>query len=504
MQTVITDIPVTLIDPSPFQHRRNFDRAKLAELARSIQTDGLIQPVTARRVNGRYELIAGERRWRAARLIDAPSIMARVIEATDAQARRLCAAENLQRDDLSAVEQVEAIVDMVDAELIEDDEYAHAAKTPTERVKWLLGRLDTVDSTTRQGITVRASALDYFNKFVEVVAPVFDNLPRPTDWRSFYRHDIPLVTDLDPAVREWAIENKLNKSQAKALNEVKAASPARFEEITTQGVKVMVDAAPVVMPVPELSARELKVIAQEERSKAKAHELRLINVDPVPQPEPKRTVQPGEWWQLGEHLLYCGDTSKPEFAAKVPDASFIFADPPYNAGVAEWDSHFVWSHDWLLDKAPIAAVTPGIVSIPDFYRHTAMRYGWSIACWVDNGMTRGELGFGNWIYVGLFARPGISLYRQAQDFVRVSIQGDNDATDHKGRKPSELLSYLLTTFTQSGDIVIDPFLGSGTTLLVAEKLGRRCVGGDIEPTFCDSIIRRWETMTGQHAKRMHG
>jgi 16S rRNA G966 N2-methylase RsmD len=321
---------------------------------------------------------------------------------------------------------------------------------------------------------------------------------RESERRSGHR----AVTDLDPAVREWAIENKLNKSQAKALNEVKAASPARFEEITTQGVKVMVDAAPVVMPVPELSARELKGTAQEERSKTAAHELRLINVEPLPQPEPRRTVQPGEWWQLGEHLLYCGDTSKPEFANQVPDAAFIFADPPYNAGVAEWDSHFVWSHDWLLDKAPIAAVTPGIVSIPDFYRHTAMRYGWSIACWVDNGMTRGELGFGNWIYVGLFARPGISLYRQAQDFVRVSIQGDNDATDHKGRKPSELIRYLLDTFTRENDIVIDPFLGSGTTLLVAEKLNRRCVGGDIEPAFCSSIILRWETMTGQRARRV--
>jgi hypothetical protein len=500
--TVITDIPVTLIDPSPFQHRRNFDRAKLAELARSIQTDGLIQPITTRRVNGRYELIAGERRWRAVKLIDAPSIMARVIEATDAQARRLCVAENLQRDDLSAVEQVEAIVDMVDAELIEDEEYARTARTPAERVKWLLGRLDDVRRCEDRGSEVNSKAQHLSHKFMGQIDSVFRNLPRPTDWRSFYNNDLSLVTDLDPAVREWAIENKLNKSQAKALNEVKAASPARFEEITTQGVKVMVDAAPVVMPVPELSARELKGIAQEERSKTAAHELRLINVEPLPQPEPRRTVQPGEWWQLGEHLLYCGDTSKPEFANQVPDAAFIFADPPYNAGVAEWDSHFVWSHDWLLDKAPIAAVTPGIVSIPDFYRHTAMRYGWSIACWVDNGMTRGELGFGNWIYVGLFARPGISLYRQAQDFVRVSIQGDNDATDHKGRKPSELIRYLLDTFTRENDIVIDPFLGSGTTLLVAEKLNRRCVGGDIEPAFCSSIILRWETMTGQRARRI--
>lgn len=495
---MIVDLPLTAIVPSPYQHRRSFNQAKLAELGRSIKTDGLIQPITVRPVGDGYELIAGERRWRAAQLIETPTIMARVIHATDNQARRLCAAENLQRDDLSSVEQAAAIVDLVDAELSDDAEYYGFAATPVERVKCLLGRLYAVHVNRERGSKVSDEGEHLVYKFVNRVVGIFDGLPRPVEWRSFYVHDLPLVTSLDKAVMEWAIEKKLNKSQAKALNEVCKASPAKFAEIVEKGVAALPSEDGTPTPVEDLSSRELMAIARDEKAKAEMPVVRLIEVEPPPLP----TVKAGEWWQLGGHLLYCGDTSQPAFTDHVPGAAFAFADPPYNAGVAEWDEGFVWQHDWLIGKAPIVAVTPGIVSIPDFHRKTAMRYVWSLACWVDNGMTRGALGFGNWIYVGLFAREGVSVYRKEQDFVRASINGaDNDATKHKGRKPTELMTELFEMFSQKGETVIDPFLGSGTTLLVADQMGRRCVGGEISPAYCTEIVARWEAATKQKARR---
>jgi len=216
---------------------------------------------------------------------------------------------------------------------------------------------------------------------------------------------------------------------------------------------------------------------------------------------PKRTieVQPGEWWRLGRHLLFCGDTSSREFIDRMPSVPFAFADPPYNAGVAEWDEGFEWRHDWLIEKAQVVAATPGISSIFDFARITKMPYKWSVACWIDNGMTRGALGFGNWIYAALFSDG--SLHRNAQDFMRVSIKAnESDNTVHKGRKPSEFIAWLIGLFTKQGDSVIDPFLGSGTTLLVAESMGRICYGGEINPEFCAEIIARWESMTGLQAE----
>lgn len=215
-------------------------------------------------------------------------------------------------------------------------------------------------------------------------------------------------------------------------------------------------------------------------------------------------VHPGEWWNLGAHTLYCGDTSQPEFYERVPRVEFAFADPPYGADVAEWDGAFYWAHDWLIEKAPIVAVTPGIVSIFEFARKTTMPYRWSMAAWIDNGMTRGALGFGNWVYMALFS-PLDSLHRNAQDFVKVSIvNAEGDATGHKGQKPLALILHLIDLFTEEGTLVCDPFLGSGTTLLAAEKAKRACIGGEQSPEYCSAIIRRWEAMTGDKAVRANG
>lgn len=101
----------------------------------------------------------------------------------------------------------------MDAELIEDGEYLGFGETAVERVKALLGKLDSVEASKRQGNTVKEIGEKIFHKFVEEIETTFSNLPRPKEWRSFYNNDLPLVTDTDPALREWAIANKLNKSQ---------------------------------------------------------------------------------------------------------------------------------------------------------------------------------------------------------------------------------------------------------------------------------------------------
>lgn len=210
-------------------------------------------------------------------------------------------------------------------------------------------------------------------------------------------------------------------------------------------------------------------------------------------------VEQGQFWKLGNHVLYCGDTSKEEFIISVPQGAFAFADPPYNAEVDKWDSGFIWDHDWLIDKAKTVIVTPGIVSIFKFAQKTSMPYVWSLACWITNGMTRGAMGFGNWIYGAIFSRE--SIYCNSQDFLKVTISNaETSETAHRGRKPAGLIVWLIDKFSKPGDIIIDPFLGSGTTLLAAETTGRFCYGGEINPGFCAEIIARWEKQTGQRAE----
>jgi DNA modification methylase len=191
-------------------------------------------------------------------------------------------------------------------------------------------------------------------------------------------------------------------------------------------------------------------------------------------------------------MLYCGDSSSDEFKSKLPErVKFAFADPPYNADAAEWDNSFVWNHDYIADRADIVAVTPGISAIFDFSRITKMPYRWSMSTWITNGMTRGALGFGNWIYTCIFSNME-SINAVSQDFFKININNSEECeTSHKGRKPSEYMAHIIDTFTEPNDVFIDTFLGSGQSLIIAEKSGRKCIGAEISPEFCSDIISRY-------------
>jgi ParB family chromosome partitioning protein len=102
--TGLEQVAVELIDPNPFQPRTSFPADKLKELADSIRASGVVQPVLLRRSDGRYQLIAGERRWRAARLAGLAAIPALVREIGDRDALELALTENLLRADLNPLE----------------------------------------------------------------------------------------------------------------------------------------------------------------------------------------------------------------------------------------------------------------------------------------------------------------------------------------------------------------------------------------------------------------
>ena len=98
-------VEVDRITPSPFQPRRTFDEAKIDELAASIRNQGIIQPLVVRRKGDGYELIAGERRWRAAMRAGLTQVPIVVRDASDHEALQLALVENLQREDLNPIEE---------------------------------------------------------------------------------------------------------------------------------------------------------------------------------------------------------------------------------------------------------------------------------------------------------------------------------------------------------------------------------------------------------------
>jgi ParB family chromosome partitioning protein len=104
----LVEIRLDQIEPNPFQPRKAFDKQALDELAASIKASGMIQPVVVRRTGPGYQLIAGERRWRAARAAGLERIPAIVRDATDVETLELALVENLLREDLNPIEEAEA------------------------------------------------------------------------------------------------------------------------------------------------------------------------------------------------------------------------------------------------------------------------------------------------------------------------------------------------------------------------------------------------------------
>ncbi len=104
-------LPVDQIDPNPFQPRRVFDPAEIAALADSLRQHGMLQPIIVRQVNDRYQLIAGERRLRASIEAQLHEIPARVMDLDDQRVTELAMVENLQREDLNALEKATAFRD---------------------------------------------------------------------------------------------------------------------------------------------------------------------------------------------------------------------------------------------------------------------------------------------------------------------------------------------------------------------------------------------------------
>jgi len=112
-RTLLT-LPVEAVERNPEQPRKRFEEGKLEELAASIREHGVVEPILVRKEGGKYRIVAGERRWRAAQRAGLKEIPAIVREASDREAFELALVENLQRADLNAIEEAEAYQVLID------------------------------------------------------------------------------------------------------------------------------------------------------------------------------------------------------------------------------------------------------------------------------------------------------------------------------------------------------------------------------------------------------
>lgn len=127
----VTSLPITRVEPRPDQPRDRFDEDRLQDLADSISRHGLIQPIIVRKLeSGDYQIIAGERRWRAARLAGLQEVPVRVLEADDRSVSELALVENLQREDLNPMEEARGYQKlMTDYDLTQEEAAAGVGKS---------------------------------------------------------------------------------------------------------------------------------------------------------------------------------------------------------------------------------------------------------------------------------------------------------------------------------------------------------------------------------------
>ena len=138
----VREISVASIYPNPHQPRTNFDEAAIEELAQSIRERGVMSPILVREIDGGYQLVAGERRWRAAQRAQLHSIPALIRPLDDSESAEFALIENIQREDLSAIEEAEGYRKLIDRHGHTQDQLARLVAKSRSHVANLLRLLD--------------------------------------------------------------------------------------------------------------------------------------------------------------------------------------------------------------------------------------------------------------------------------------------------------------------------------------------------------------------------
>ena len=145
MQNEVLYVNIESIIPNTYQPRKFFDEETLVELSQSIKQYGIIQPLTVRKRGVSYELVAGERRWRAAKLANIQTVPCNIIDITDTESAEIALLENLQREDLNFIEEAEAYYNLINEHNFTQDELANrmGKKQSTIANKLRLLKLDS-------------------------------------------------------------------------------------------------------------------------------------------------------------------------------------------------------------------------------------------------------------------------------------------------------------------------------------------------------------------------
>ena len=250
----------------------------------------------------------------------------------------------------------------------------------------------------------------------------------------------------------------------------------------------------------------------------KIAEAGLIEDDEIPEVK-ESIVKRGDIWQLGEHRVMCGDSTSSDDVAKLMNgekADMVFTDPPYGVdykGIKNDDKNGLEN---LLDLS-FSNINTNSKEGASFYCfhsdknanifHNVYRkycHFSSMIIWAKESIvlsqtdyqSKHEPCFYGWLNTGTHKWYNDRKQQSVWFSKRDNVKG------HTTPKPIDIVSNALNNSSQKGHLVIDLFLGSGSTLIAAEKLKRKCYGMELDEKYCDVIINRWEQFTGLKAKKV--
>lgn len=253
----------------------------------------------------------------------------------------------------------------------------------------------------------------------------------------------------------------------------------------------------------------------------------LTDEDAVPEAGPKPVTKPGDVWVMGKHRLMCGDSTSIEALETLCLGLMVdmwLTDPPYNVAyegktkdalTIKNDSMGDLEFRQFLRDAYVAAdavMKPGAVfyiwhadSEGYNFRGAASDAGWKVRqclIWKKQSMVMGRQDY-HWKHEPcLYGWKDGAGHLWASDRKQTTIlEFDRPSRngEHPTMKPVVLFEYQLLNNTKGGDLVLDSFGGSGTTLIAAEKNGRIARLMELDPKYCDVIVKRWQDFTGQKA-----
>ena len=242
----------------------------------------------------------------------------------------------------------------------------------------------------------------------------------------------------------------------------------------------------------------------------------LTDEDAVPEVPIEPTTKLGDIYQLGNHRLMCGDSTSIDAVEKLMDgqkADMVFTDPPYGVDYKGINNDSRNGLEDLLRGAfgNYFAVSKSGASIYCFHSdrcadvfHKVFREFFhfsSMIIWAKNSLTLSQTDYQSQHEPCLYGWMDNGTHSWHSDRKQTSLwKFDKErVAGHTTPKPVALVEKAISNSSKSGDIVIDLFGGSGSTLIAAEKIGRHSILMELDPKYCDVIIKRWEDFTGQKA-----